>query len=360
MRSRRPGPPEVLTWAELPDPALGAGDVVIAVRAAGVNRADLAQRAGHYPPPPGASAVLGLECAGEVVAIGPDVENWAIGDEVCALVTGGAYAELVAVPSGQVLPAPKGVSLVEAAGLPEAACTVWSTLFQAVALRSGETLLVHGGTSGIGTFTIQLARALGVRVFTTAGTPDKCARAMALGAELAVDYRHDDFVSAVREYTNGRGVDVILDVVGGDYLARNLDALALDGRLVVLATQHGRRAELDLGALMAKRATVYSAGLRARPPDQKAAIVAAVRSHVWPLVESGAIKVVVQAEIPMPDAAEAHRTMEAGDHVGKILLTLPATAAVTSPATAAISSPATAAISSPATAAISSPATMPS
>ncbi|HEY5049313.1 MAG TPA: zinc-binding dehydrogenase, partial [Acidothermaceae bacterium] len=214
------------------------------------------------------------------------------------------------------------------AGVPEAACTVWSTVFQAAAARAGETLLVHGGTSGIGTFAIQLARALGVRVLTTAGTPEKCARAVALGAELAIDYRRDDFVSAIRSHTGGAGVDVILDVVGGEYLARNLEALAPDGRLVVLAMQRGRRAELDLGMLMAKRASVYSAGLRARPLSQKAAIVAAVRSAVWPLVESGAIRVVVQAEVPMAQAAEAHRLMEAGDHVGKILLTIAETIAV--------------------------------
>ncbi|HTC67997.1 MAG TPA: NAD(P)H-quinone oxidoreductase [Acidothermaceae bacterium] len=324
ITAAQPGPPEVLTWAQVSDPVLGRGEVLIATSAAGVNRADLAQRAGHYPPPPGTSLVLGLECSGRIEAIGPDVEGWAIGDEVCALVAGGAYAELVAAPASQLLPAPAGLSLIDAAGLPEAACTVWSTTFQAAALRAGETLLVHGGTSGIGTFAIQLARALGVRVFTTAGTPEKCARALALGAEVAIDYRQSDFVSAVRDHTGGRGVDVILDVVGGDYLARNLDALAPDGRLVVIAHQHGRRAELDLGVLMAKRATLYSAGLRARPLDQKAAIVAAVGTHVWPLVESGAIHVVVQAKFPMPDAAAAHRVLEAGDHVGKILLTLPA------------------------------------
>jgi len=267
--------------------------------------------------------------AGRVEAIGRGVSNIRIGQKVLLSARdlaqrGGCYAELVAAPAGQLLPAPAGLSLIEAAGLPEAACTVWSTTFQAGALQTGETLLVHGGTSGIGTFAIQLARALGVRVFTTAGTPEKCARAVALGAEVAIDYRQSDFVAAVRDHTGGRGVDVILDMVGGDYLARNLDALAFDGRLVVIAHQHGRRAELDLGVLMAKRATLYSAGLRARPLDQKAAIVAAVRTHVWPLVESGAITVVVQAELPMTDAALAHRMLEAGDHVGKILLTLPA------------------------------------
>jgi putative PIG3 family NAD(P)H quinone oxidoreductase len=318
-----PGDASVLEWTEVPDRTPGVGEVVIAVHAAGLNRADLSQRAGHYPPPPGASPILGLECSGRIVAAGPDVEGWAIGDQVCALLSGGGYAEYVSVPAGQVLPLPAGVSIVEAAGLPEAACTVWSTVFQAAGVRAGETLLVHGGTSGIGTFAIQLAHALGVRVLTTAGTPDKCERAVALGAELAIDYRRDDFVSAIHAYTDGVGVDVILDVVGGEYLGRNLETLAPDGRLVVLAMQRGRRAELDLGLLMSKRGTVYSAGLRARPASQKAAIVAAVRSSVWPLVESGAVHVIVQAELPMADAAQAHRLMEAGDHVGKILLTLP-------------------------------------
>lgn len=323
-----PGAADVMRWAAAPDPSPGPTDVLVAVRAAGVNRADLAQRAGHYPPPPGASPILGLECSGQIVALGADVDGWHVGDEVCALLAGGGYAEQVSVPAGQVLPVPAGVPLSVAAGLPEAACTVWSTVFQAAAARAGQTLLVHGGTSGIGTFAIQLARAMGLRVFTTAGTPAKCARATELGAELAIDYRRDDFVSAVRDHTGGVGVDVILDVVGGDYLARNLDALAPDGRLVVLAMQHGRRAELDLGLLMAKRGTVYSAGLRARPLEQKAAIVAAVRTSVWPLIESGAIRVVVQAEVPMAHAADAHRIMEAGDHVGKILLTLPGTLSV--------------------------------
>jgi len=320
-----PGAADVLDWTEVPAPTPGPAEVVVAVRAAGVNRADLSQRAGHYPPPPGASPILGLECSGRIVAVGSDVQDWRVGDEVCALLAGGGYGEQVAVPAGQLLPIPAGLPLIRAAGLPEAACTVWSTVFQAAAARAGETLLVHGGTSGIGTFAIQLAHTLGVRVLTTAGTPDKCARAIALGAELAIDYRRDDFVAAVHSHTDGVGVDVILDVVGGEYLGRNLEALAPDGRLVILAMQRGRRAELDLALLMAKRATVYSAGLRARPLSQKAAIVAAVRSAVWPLVESGAIGVVVQAEVPMPQAAEAHRIMEAGHHVGKILLTLPET-----------------------------------
>jgi putative PIG3 family NAD(P)H quinone oxidoreductase len=314
------GTADVMTWTSVPDPVAGTGEVVIKVRAAGVNRADLMQREGHYPPPAGASPILGLECSGVIVAIGPDVEGWRTGDEVCALLAGGAYAELVAVPALQLLPTP--TTIVESAGLPEAACTVWSTVFEAARLQAGETLLVHGGTSGIGSFAIQLAHALGVRVITTAGTPAKCARAEELGADIAINYRLDDFAAVVK--ADG-GADVILDLVGGDYLAPNLDALAPDGRLVVIGTQSGRRAELDFGALMSKRASVYSAGLRARPPAQKAAIIAAVRTHVWPLVTSGAVRAIVQAQVPMPDAADAHRMLEAGDHVGKILLTLPAT-----------------------------------
>ena len=315
-----PGAADVLDWTEVPAPTPGPAEVVVAVRAAGVNRADLSQRAGHYPPPPGASPILGLECSGRIVAVGSDVQDWRVGDEVCALLAGGGYGEQVAVPAGQLLPIPAGLPLIRAAGLPEAACTVWSTVFQAAAARAGETLLVHGGTSGIGTFAIQLAHTLGVRVLTTAGTPDKCARAIALGAELAIDYRRDDFVAAVHSHTDGVGVDVILDVVGGEYLGRNLEALAPDGRLVILAMQRGRRAELDLALLMAKRATVYSAGLRARPLSQKAAIVAAVRENVWPLVSAGKVVPVIDRKVPMPNAAEAHRILEAGDHIGKVLL----------------------------------------
>ncbi len=317
------GGPDVMAWTSVPDPVPADGEVLVKVAAAGVNRADLLQREGRYPPPPGASLILGLECAGQIVQLGANVTGWVVGDEVCALLSGGGYAELVAVPAGQLLPLPQPVSMVEAACLPEAACTVWSTVFTQAGLRTGETLLVHGGTSGIGTFAIQLARARGVRVLATAGTPAKCARTVELGASVGIDYKHDDFVEVVRKHTDGRGVDVILDIVGGDYLGRNLQALAPDGRLVVIATQSGRRAELDFGVLMAKRASVYSAGLRARPAAQKAAIVAGVREQVWPAVESGAVRVVVEAEIPMPDAAAAHRILEAGNHIGKVLLTHP-------------------------------------
>jgi putative PIG3 family NAD(P)H quinone oxidoreductase len=315
-----PGGPDALTWAEVPDPSPQAGQVLVDVAAAGVNRADLLQREGRYPPPPGASETPGLECSGVISEIGLDVVGWKVGDRVCALLASGGYAQRVAVPAGQLLPAPAGLELVTAAALPEAACTVWSTVFEAARLRSGESLLVHGGTSGIGTFAVQLAKASGVRVFATVGTAAKCARAIELGVDAAINYKDDDFVRVVHDLTSGRGVDVILDVVGGPYLARNLDALAPDGRLVVIATQGGRRAELDFGALMAKRATVYAAGLRARPPEQKAAIVAAVRDRVWPLVETGSIVPVIEAEAPMSEAAHAHRILEAGQHVGKVLL----------------------------------------
>jgi putative PIG3 family NAD(P)H quinone oxidoreductase len=315
------GGPEVMGWGRVPDPELDGGEVLVEVAAAGVNRADLMQREGKYPPPPGASAILGLEIAGRVAALGPNTSDagWAVGDEVCALLAGGGYAELVAVPVGQLLPLPAGTTSTDAAGLPEAACTVWSTVFDHAGLRAGQSLLVHGGTSGIGTFAIQLARARGIRVFATAGSPAKCERAVELGAELAVNYREDDFVAAVRDATDGAGTNVVLDVVGGSYLARNLDVLAMDGQVVVIATQGGRRAELDLGALMAKRGSIYSGGLRARPAAQKAAIVAAVRAQVWPAVETGAIEVVVEAVVPMDAAPTAHTIMETGDHVGKII-----------------------------------------
>jgi putative PIG3 family NAD(P)H quinone oxidoreductase len=317
-----PGGPEVLTWAQLPDPAAERGTVVVDVTAAGVNRADLLQRQGRYPPPPGATLIPGLECAGVISEVGPDVVGWAVGDRVCALLASGGYAQRVAVPAGQLLPAPLALDLALAAALPEAACTVWSTVFAAARLAAGETLLVHGGASGIGTFAVQLATARGVRVLATAGTADKCARVAELGAAAAINYREDDFVHVVRDLTDGRGADVILDVVGGPYLARNLDALAVDGRLVVIATQGGRRAELDLGALMAKRATLYAAGLRARPLEQKAAIVAAVREQVWPLIETGVVKPVIEAVVPMRDASQAHRILEEGRHVGKVLLSV--------------------------------------
>ncbi len=315
-----PGGPEVLRWAEVPDPEPGPGEVVLAVAASAVNRADLHQRQGHYPPPPGAPGWPGLECSGTVSSIGPGVEGWAVGDQACALLSGGGYATKVAVPAGQLLPIPAGVDLVTAAGLPEAMCTVWSNVFMTAGLRPGEVLLVHGGASGIGTAAIQLGRAVGATVAVTAGSPDKLASCAALGASILANHRDDDFVAVVLDATDGVGADVVLDVIGAKYLARNVSVLAPGGRLVVIGLQGGRRAELDLSALMAKRGAVIATTLRTRPPAEKATIVAAVREHVWPLIESGDVRPVVDRVLPMREAAEAHRVVEAGKHVGKVLL----------------------------------------
>ena len=315
-----PGGPEVLTWSEAPEPALGDGQVLVEVAAAAVNRADLLQRQGFYAPPPGTSEILGLECSGRIAKLGPGVSGWAVGDEVCALLTGGGYAQRVAVPAGQLLPVPPGVDLVTAAGLPETVCTVWSNVFMAAGLRTGETLLVHGGASGIGTTAIQLAKSLDAKVLVTVGSKEKAARCEELGADAAINYRDEDFVERVQELTDGRGADVILDNMGAKYLGRNVDALAAGGRLVVIGLQGGARAELDLGRLMMKRAAVLATTLRARPLAEKAAIVAAVREHVWPLVASGGFRVVVDRKVPMADAAEAHRVVEASEHVGKVIL----------------------------------------
>ena len=315
-----PGGPEVLTWSEVPDPVPGDGQVLVEVAAAAVNRADLLQRQGRYDPPPGSSEILGLECSGRIAALGPGVSGWAVGDEVCALLTGGGYAQKVAVPAGQLLPVPEGVDLVTAAGLPETVCTVWSNVFMAAGLQPGETLLVHGGASGIGTTAIQLAKALGAKVLVTVGSKEKAQRCLELGADGAIDYRTEDFVERVGELTDGHGADVILDIMGASYLARNLDALAVSGRLVNIGMQGGSKAELDLGKLMRKRAAVLATTLRARPAAEKAAIVAAVREHVWPLLTSGGLRVVVDRLVPLPEAAEAHRVVEASDHVGKVLL----------------------------------------
>jgi len=315
-----PGGPEVLELADVPDPVAGPGEVVVEIAGAGVNRADLMQRQGLYPPPPGAPPYPGLECSGRVAAIGPDVDGWQLGDEVCALLGGGGYADKVAVPAGQLLPRPAGVTLTDAAGLPEVTCTVHANIFDRAGLAPGETLLIHGGASGIGTMAIQLARAHGVRVACTAGTPAKLERCRELGADLAINYASDDFVEAVLDFTGGSGADVILDIMGASYLPRNLAALATGGRLEVIGTLGGGRGELNLGLLMAKRATVQSASIRARPPAEKAAIVAAVREHVWPLVEAGKVNPVIDRILPLAEAAEAHRLIEAGAHVGKILL----------------------------------------
>lgn len=315
-----PGGPEVLVWKDVPDPVPGAGEVVIEVAASAVNRADLLQRAGHYPPPPGASEIPGLECSGRIAALGDGVTGWSVGDEVCALLAGGGYAQRVAVPAAQVLPVPKGFDPVLAAGLPETVCTVWSNVFMGAGLQPRETLLVHGGAGGIGTTAIQLAKALGARVVATAGSPEKLARCRDLGADAAIDYRTEDFVDRLREITAGHGADVILDNMGAAYLGRNLDALAVNGRLVVIGLQGGVRGELDLGRLMAKRAAILATGLRARPVAEKGAIVASVREHVWPLAESGGLTVVADRRFPMADAADAHRLVESSGHIGKVLL----------------------------------------
>ncbi len=316
----QPGGPEALQLKEVPDPVAGPGELVIRIDAAGVNRADIMQRLGFYPPPAGAPPYPGLECGGTVAAVGQQVAGWGPGDQVCALLAGGGYAEQVAVPAVQVLPVPAGLSATEAAALPEVACTVYANVFMRAGLAAGQTLLVHGGASGIGTMAIQLARAFGARVACTAGSADKLDRCLELGADLAINYRDEDFVAAVTEFTDGRGTDVILDIMGAAYLPRNIEALATGGRLEVIGLQGGGRGELDLGLLMRKRATVQSASLRARPVQEKGAVVAAVREHVWPLIEAGQVRAVVDTIVPLADASRAHRLMEESGHVGKILL----------------------------------------
>ncbi|HET7431154.1 MAG TPA: NAD(P)H-quinone oxidoreductase [Nocardioides sp.] len=315
-----PGGPEVLEYVEVPDPEVGDGEVLLDVAATAVNRADLLQRQGHYPPPPGASDILGLECSGTVASLGAGVEGLEVGQEVCALLAGGGYATRVAVPAGQVMPLPEGVDVTTAAALPEVAATVWSNVMMVAGLRSGDTFLVHGGAGGIGTFAIQLARTVGARVLATAGSPEKLDLCRSLGADVAIDYREQDFVEVVAEVTDGRGVDVILDNMGASYLARNVSALAVEGRLVVIGLQGGTKAELDLNALLRKRAAVVATNLRGRPVGEKTTICAAVAEHVWPLVADGTIRPVVGTSLPLADAAEAHRLMESGTGTGKILL----------------------------------------
>jgi putative PIG3 family NAD(P)H quinone oxidoreductase len=315
-----PGGPDVLRLEEVPDPVPGPGEALVEVTAAGINRADAMQREGGYPPPPGASPYPGLECSGRISAVGPDVTGWQAGDEVCALLAGGGYAERVAVPQGQLLPIPAGVTLAEAAALPEAACTLQATVFQQARLAPGETLLVHGGAGGIGTMAIQLGKAFGVTVACTAGSPAKLARCRELGADLAISYRDDDFTTAVRDFTDGRGADVILDIMGAPYLQRNLDTLATGGRLMMISMRGGARGEVDLGLLMRKRASILASTLRARPAAEKAAVVAGVRDRIWPLISSGQISPVIERMLPMADAAGAHRLLDDGSHVGKVLL----------------------------------------
>ncbi|MBB2908773.1 putative PIG3 family NAD(P)H quinone oxidoreductase [Streptosporangium becharense] len=309
----KPGGPEVLQWREVPDLRPGPGEVLIDVAASAVNRADVLQRLGFYDPPPGASPYPGLECSGVVSEVGADVEGFAPGDRVCALLSGGGYAEKVAVPWQQVMRVPEGMDLVEAAALPEAVCTVWSNVFMTGRLRKGETLLVHGGASGIGTMAVQMAKAFGSRVVVTAGSPEKIARCLELGADQGIDYRREDFAETVE-------ADVILDIMGAKYLQGNVKALKTGGRLVVIGLQGGAAGELDLGSLLVKRASVHGTTLRARPVDEKGAIVRSAVDNVWPLLDAGAVQPVVYARVPMADAAEAHRILESGDHVGKILL----------------------------------------
>lgn len=316
-----PGDAEVLQSTDVEDPRPQSGQVVVETVAAGVNRADVMQRKGVYPPPKGASPLPGLEVSGTIREVGPDVEDWSVGDEVCALVDGGGYAEQVVVPAAQLLPVPRGVSVRDAAGLPEVACTVWSNVFMTANLQPGEVFLVHGGSSGIGTMAIQLAKAAGATVAVTAGTEEKLAFCRELGADIAINYREQDFVEEVRGATDGHGADVILDVMGAKYLPRNVDLLATNGRLVVIGLMGGRTGELDLGKMLSKRAAVIATSLRARPPQEKATIVAAVREHVWPLIDDGAVRPIIQGTHPLDRAADAHRELEASGHIGKILLT---------------------------------------
>ena len=318
-----PGGPEALVWDEVPDPVAGEGEVLVEVVASAVNRADVLQRQGFYNPPPGASPYPGLECSGRIAAIGPGVSGWTVGDEVCALLAGGGYAQKVVVPAGQLLPVPEGVDLVQAAALPEVACTVWSHVFMISHLRPGETLLVHGGSSGIGTMAIQLAKAVGAKVAVTAGTKEKLERCAELGADILINYREQDFVAEVEEATGGAGADVILDNMGAKYLDRNVRTLAVNGRLAIIGLQGGAKGELNIGALLHKRAAVTATSLRARPVEEKTAIVAAVREHVWPLLAAGRVRPVVDRELPMARAAEAHRVVEESGHIGKVLLVAP-------------------------------------
>lgn len=316
----RPGGPDALVPGERPMPVPAANDVLIQVAAAGVNRPDLMQRAGHYPPPPGASDIPGLEVAGTIVEVGSDVHGWHAGDRVCALVSGGGYAEYCVAPAPQCLPVPRGLDFTEAAAIPETFFTVWSNVFERGRLQPGESILVHGGSSGIGTTAIQLARAWASRVFVTAGSAEKCAACERLGAEHAINYRETDFVAAIREATGGRGVDVVLDMVGGDYLPRNLDVLAMDGRLVQIAVLGGVKATLNLITMMQRRLTLTGSTLRARPVAEKGAIAAALRARVWPWLDAGTVRPIIHATFPLRSAAEAHRVMESGLHIGKLVL----------------------------------------
>jgi putative PIG3 family NAD(P)H quinone oxidoreductase len=314
-----------LVWQQVPDVEPRRGEVLIKVSAAGVNRADLLQAAGHYPPPPGASELLGMEVSGVVEAVGDGVSDWSVGQEVCALLAGGGYAEYVAVPAGQLLTIPGGVDLHDAAALPEVACTVWSNLVMTAQLSEGQLLLVHGGASGVGSHAIQVARALGARVAVTAGSSRKLELCRELGAEITIDYHDEDFVARVHEATDGAGANVILDIIGAKYLDRNLDALALDGRLIVIGMQGGVKGELNLAKLVGKRAGVIGTTLRGRPttgPNSKSDVVAAVQNEVWPMIADGRVRPVIGASLPIQQAAEAHRLLSSGEVTGKVVLTV--------------------------------------
>lgn len=318
----KPGGPEALQPIEMPLPQPGRREVSIRVAAAGVNRPDLMQREGKYPPPPGASDIPGLEVSGTIAACGPDTQRWREGDRVCALVSGGGYAEYCIAPDVQCLPMPSTVDLLSAGGMPETFFTVWTNVFERGRLGDGETFLVHGGASGIGTTAIQMASAFGARVFATAGTDEKCAACERLGAERAINYRTEDFVAVLMSLTGGRGIDVILDMVGARYFARNVDLLALEGRLLHIAVLHGAKAEINLVRMLRQRLTITGSTLRSRTVDEKGAIATAIEKAVWPLVEAGKIRPIVYATFPLRQAAEAHRLMESGSHIGKIVLTV--------------------------------------
>lgn len=316
----QPGSPEVLQLQEVEDPQIKDDEVLIKVEATALNRADTLQRKGSYPPPKGASPYPGLECSGTILSVGKNVSRWKVGDQVCALLGGGGYAEKVAVPAGQVLPVPSGVSLKDAAAFPEVACTVWSTVFMTSHLSPGESFLVHGGSSGIGTFAIQMGKCQGVRVFVTAGSEEKLAFCKDLGADVCINYKTEDFVARVKEETGGKGVDVILDCMGASYFQRNLDSLNIDGRLFIIGTQGGAKTELNITSLFAKRLSVQAAGLRSRSTENKALIVSEVEKNVWPAIAVGKVKPVIYKYLPLCEAAEAHQLMESSQHIGKIML----------------------------------------
>lgn len=316
----KPGGPEVLQVEQVEDPQIKDDEVLIKVEASALNRADTLQRKGSYPPPPGASPYPGLECSGTILQLGSNVTRWKVGDQVCALLGGGGYAEKVAVPAAHVLPVPPGVSLKDAASFPEVACTVWSTVFMMSRLSAGETFLVHGGSSGIGTFAIQIAKYYGAKVFVTAGSEEKLAFCKELGADVCINYKKEDFVSRAKEETAGKGVDVILDNMGGVYLQRNIDSLNLDGRLFLIGLQGGATSQINLSSLLAKRLTVQAAGLRNRTPENKAHIVQEVEKNVWPAITENKVKPVIYKYFPLSQAAEAHQLMESSKHIGKILL----------------------------------------